>query len=168
MAVSERSYGTAAQVAALTRRVTKAGVFDATTNPTLTTVEGWIDQVSAMVNMSLAASGFSIPVSQADAAKALAAVVVEAVADLTLSANSAGRFYTEKALERGLSPLRVIRTEIAQWVEDQAAGLAALGAVRATPDAGQVAYRDTNEAGETSFPLFQRDAYNPGFKDWDT
>lgn len=161
------SYGTAAQVAALTRRLTNNGAYDTTTNPTLATVESWIDQVSATLNVALAGAGFAVPVSQADAVSALSAVVTEAVADLALAANSAGRFFTDRALERGVAPMKVIRHEMSAWVEDQAAGLVGLGAVRTTPDAGQVAFRETNEAGNETFPLFQRDAYNPGFKDWD-
>ena len=60
MGIGANSYGTVANVAALTRRYTTAGSYGATTNPTETTVEGWIDQVSATLNVVLAAAGFSI------------------------------------------------------------------------------------------------------------
>lgn len=167
MAVGANSYGTVAAVAALVRRYTSNGSFTTTTNPALATVEGWIDTVSATLNVALAGAGFTIPVTQDDAKAALASIVVEAVADLCHAANSAGRFYTERALERGVSPMKVIRQEMMQWVEDQAAGLVALGAARTTPDAGTVAFRDTDESGDAIAPLFQREAYGNTVKDWD-
>jgi hypothetical protein len=134
MAPGANSYSTAASVAALSRRYTNAGTYDGTTNPTLTVVEGWIDSVSATLNAALAGAGFTIPVTQADAVLALAAVVAEAVSDLTHAANSAGRFFTERALERGVSPMRVVRQEMKDWVDENAAGLTALGAARTSTD----------------------------------
>lgn len=167
MAPGANSYGTAAKVAALTRRYTTAGSYDTTTNPTLATVETWIDQVSGTVNVALAKNGFVIPVTQADAVLAIETVVIEAVADLAHAANSAGRFFTDRALERGVSPMRSIRTEIMEWAQDMTAGLAAMGAARNTPDAGQVAFRDTDNSGDSIFPIFQRDGFGNDFKDWD-
>lgn len=132
--VGANSYGAASQVAALSRRFTNSGSYDVTTNPTLAVVEGWIDSVSATLNASLAGAGFTIPVVQADAKAALAAIVVEAVSDLAHAANSAGRYFTDAALARGVTPMRAIRQEMKQWVEDNAAGLEALGAERLATD----------------------------------
>jgi hypothetical protein len=134
MAINGNSYGSAAQVAALSRRFTNNGVYDGTTNPTLSTVEGWIDQISATLNVSLAAGGFAIPITQADCVSALSAVVVEAVAELCRYANSTGRFYTERALENGIAPMKVIRNEMRGWVEDQTQGFIALGAEHIAED----------------------------------
>lgn len=167
MAISPRSYGTVAEVAALTNRYTNVGVYDASTNPTETTVENLINSVSATANTVLARAGFVIPVTQEDAKLEIAAKVVEGVVDLCHAANSSGRFFTEKALERGVSPLRVIHFEMQHWAEDMAAGFAALGAARATPDAGQVAYRETDNSGDVVPPLFQREGFSNRSQDWD-
>lgn len=167
MAISASSYGTVAEVAALSRRYTNAGAYDANTNPSITTVEGWINSTSASVNTVLAKAGFAIPVTQEDAKLVIAAKVVEGVVDLCHAANSAGRFFTEKALERGTSPLRAIHSEMKSWAEDMTAGFAALGVARNTPDAAQVAFRETDESGDVVPPLFQRDAFSNRSQDWD-
>jgi hypothetical protein len=169
MAPSARSYGTAAQVAALARRLANAttGAFDANTNPTLATVESWIDTVSATLNVSLAGVGFSIPIAQEDAKAALASIVVEAVADLAMFANNGGRFFTDQALARGVSPMKVIRSEMAQWVEDQADGLELLGANRTRSSSAGVLSRDSDESGNPTAPIFQRTGFGNDFRDWD-
>jgi hypothetical protein len=167
MTTGANSYGTAAQVAALAIRYTTSGAFTTTSNPTLVTVEGWIDQVSANLNVALAGAGFAIPITQPDAKAALGSVVVEAVADLCHAANSAGRFYTERALERGVSPMRVIRQEMSAWVEEQADGLELLGATRTRASTAGILSRDTDESGNDTFPIFQRDGFGNAFKDWD-
>lgn len=168
MAVGANSYGTVDQVAALVRRYTANGSFGIVgTNPTVAIVESWINTVSATLNVSLAAAGFVIPISQADAKAALAAIVVEAVADLCHAANSAGRFYTERALERGVSPMKVIRQEMGQWVESQADGLEMLGATRARASTAGILFRDTDESGNPTAPIFQRSGFGNEFEDWD-
>ena len=168
MTVGANSYGTVANVAALTRRYTSSGSYSTTTNPATATVEGWIDSVSATLNVVLAGAGFSIPITQTDAAAACAAIVVEAVADLCHAANSAGRFYTERALDRGMSPMRTIRQDMTEWVEDQADGLELLGATRTRASTAGILYRDTDEGGDETFPIFQRDGFHNTFTDWDT
>lgn len=167
MTPGRNSYGDADQVAAFTRRYTNAGSYDTTTNPTLATVEGWIDSVSATLNVILSGSGFTIPITQEDAARDCAGIVTGAVADLCHAANSAGRFFTERALERGVSPLRVLRQEMADWVDAQADGLEMLGATRTQTSAGGIAFRDTDEAGDETFPIFQRSGFGNTFEDSD-
>lgn len=166
MSISPRSYGSVPEVAALTRRYTNGGAYDATTNPTITAVEKWIDHVSAILNTSLAAEGFEIPLKQADAKVACAGIVIEAAADLCHAANSAGRFFTDTALARGVSPLRAIRREIDEWVKEQAAGLESLGAARSRTLLGSILSRDTDESGEDIFPIFQRKGFGNTFTDW--
>lgn len=168
MAVGANSYGTVSQVAALTKRYTAGGVYNSfSTNPSLAAVEDFIDQVSAILNVCLAGAGFHIPITQADALDACASVVIPAVVDLCHAANSTGRFYTDRALERGISPLRAIRNEIAQWVEEQAPGLELLGATRERASSAGILTRGTNNAGDDTFPIFQRDAFSKTFKDYD-
>jgi hypothetical protein len=146
-------------VAALSRRYTNAGTYDVTTNPTLAQVETWIDQVSGTVNILLAEKGFVIPVTQADAVLALQGVVVEAVSDLCRAANSAGRFFTDRALERGVAPMKIIRQEMADWIGEHAEGFEAIGTARNVAAAGGIGYRDGNDDGGNVSPLFGRDAF---------
>jgi hypothetical protein len=91
MAVSVRSYGTAAGVAAYVGVFTASGVFSTATKPTLLQVESWIDQVSALLNTALAKRGFTVPITQADAVLAAKSLVEQLTSDLAQAANSSGR-----------------------------------------------------------------------------
>jgi hypothetical protein len=153
------AYGTAAGVAALTRRYTNAGSFDGTTNPTVTTVGTWLAQVSSMFNISLAAAGFTTPITDADVTPTLDSFTETMVADLVNAANASGRFYTDRALEYGVNPIKAINNDIKSWVESNLAGLAALGGGMATSSAGQIAYRDGDDSGKEISPLFSRDQF---------
>lgn len=153
------SYGSVEGVAALTYRYTSAGAFDVTTNPTSATVTGWLAQISSMLNVTLATAGFSVPVTDPDATPALDGFVNALAADLTHAANATGRFYSERMIENGVSPIRVISNDIQAWVQANAAGLVAMGANRVTSKAGQIAYRNGDEAGNVVEPLFQRDTF---------
>lgn len=168
MTVGANSYGTAAGVAAFTNRWTASGSYTTSTRPTLAQVEAWIDQVSATLNVALAGAGFSIPVTNADAKLSLIAVVEAAVADLCHAANSSGRFFTDRALERGVSPIRTIRQEMSMWVEEQADGLEMLGATRTRNAMASILYRDSDESGDSTFPIFQRKGFSNSFTDWDS
>src|SRR5262245_64161004 len=73
MPLDSNSYGSVAGVAAYVKRLTNSSsTFDGTTNPTLTEVEAFIDQTSDVLNGWLAAAGYVIPVTQADAVNVLA------------------------------------------------------------------------------------------------
>lgn len=167
MAIGANSYGSVADVAALTRRFTNNGSFDTTTVPTLTQVERFIDVVSGSLNMALAGEGFTIPVSQADAKAALDGAVTEAVSDLVQAANSSGRFFTDKALERGVSPMRAVRREMSEWIEEQISGFAALGVSRVSGTTSGILSRDSDESGDAVAPLFERKAFGETSKEWD-
>ena len=147
MTVSINSYGLASDVAAMTPRYLSSGAFTTSTIPSMTQVEAWIDQVSASLNVALSASGFVIPVTQADAKLACAGIVVNAVADLAHFANSAGRFYSDKALEGGISPWKSIYDEMNAWAASMTPGFILLGAVyvgkKQTADVVQVLHNPT-------------------------
>lgn len=73
MTLDSNSYGSVAGVAAYVRRLTNSGAtFDTSTRPTLVEIEAFIDQCSDVLNGWLAAAGYTIPVTQADAARVLA------------------------------------------------------------------------------------------------
>jgi hypothetical protein len=164
VSLAANSYGTVAEVQALTPRYQ---TYSTTTRPTLAQVEKWIDNASATLNVILAGAGFQIPITQADAKAACGQIVVEAVTDLCHAANSAGRFYTERALERGVSPMKVLRQEMKDWVEDQAEGLELLGATRTRASTAGILFRDGDESGNATAPIFQRSGFGNTFQDWD-
>jgi hypothetical protein len=166
MAVSAHSYGAAADVAALTRRFTNAGSYDTTTTPTLTQVEGWIDQISAILNVLLAEQGFAIPITDADIVLMLKNFVTTQVADLCNYANSAGRFFSEKGLKTG--PWSAIQKEAAEFIEQHAAGIENLGATRTTSGLDALAFWETDDAGDEIEPMFSRKQFGTTNTDYDT
>jgi hypothetical protein len=130
MAIGAHSYGSVAEVAALTPRYTNAGSYDATSQPTLTQVEKLIDRVSASVNVILAQMGFAVPVTQADVKLMLDDFVVEQVVQLCHSAHGAGPFAPSSEQLRVRSAFRVITDEARAFIEASATGIENLGATR--------------------------------------
>jgi hypothetical protein len=165
MAVGANSYGAGTDVAALTKRFTNAGSYDTTTTPTLAQVEGWIDQISAILNVLLAEQGFAIPATDADVVLMLKGFVVSQVADLCNYANSAGRFFSERGLKTG--PWAAIQKDAADFIEQHASGIEALGATRTTDGLGALAFRETDDAGDAIEPLFARKQFGTTNTDWD-
>lgn len=133
----------------MTPRWSPNGAFTTTTRPTLAQVEKWIDNASSTLNVMLANAGFTTPITQADAKAACGEIIVEVVADLVVNANSSGRFYTEKALAAGSSPMATLRKDMQDWVDSMASGLVTLGVSRVPPVT--VSCVVTN-------PTFERDA----------
>lgn len=169
MAIGANSYGTVAEVEALTRRyLSPSGNYSLMSKPTLAQVEKFIDNASATLNVMLAKAGFAIPIVQADAKAACGELVVEVAVDLCHAVNSTGRFFTDKALERGVSPMKALREEMADWVQDNAPGLELLGATRTYSQLAGIGYRDTDESGDDTAPIFQRKGFGNDFEDWDS
>lgn len=131
MAIGANSYGSVAEVQALTGRYTNAGSYDATTRPTLTQVEKFIDRVSAMLNLLLAEEGFSIPISQADAKLVCDEFVVEQAVQLCHGANGAGPFAPGSETLRSRTAFEIISREASEFVTQHAPGFEFLGATRA-------------------------------------
>ena len=167
MAIGANSYGTVAEVEALTRRWAGDTGYSVSTRPNLEQVEKFIDNASATLNVMLAKAGFAIPITDADAKAACGQIVVEVAVDLCHAANSTGRFFTERALERGVSPMKALRQDMAEWVEANAAGLELLGATRTYSALSGIAYRDSDNSGDATAPIFQRDAFGNSFTEWD-
>jgi len=71
MPLSANSYGSVTGVAALVKHIAGAA-FSASTTPTDTQVEAFLDQRSAILNGWLKREGYGIPVTQSDAANVLA------------------------------------------------------------------------------------------------
>ena len=71
MTLHANSYGSVDGVARYVRRLTVAGVFTESTRPTLADVEAFLDEQSAVLNGWIAEAGYTVPVTQTDAAMAL-------------------------------------------------------------------------------------------------
>lgn len=159
MAILANSYGDTGEVAAMQPRfANSSGIFDTTTRPTLLQVESFIDQVSGVLNIQLAAHGFSVPVSQADAKLGLDLFVNQEVAAIVEGVNGSGRFGpTQRQVQA--SRYSLILKDVAEFLEATALGLERLGATRSEALLDGMAYRDTDESGSATFPIFQRKGF---------
>lgn len=162
MAIGANSYGDTEEIAALVQRHTNrtTKLFDLDTTPTLDIIERYTDQVSGIVNSYLAEEGFTIPVSQADAKLALDMFVNQEIASLAEGINGSGRFGpTARAKGRGGGRFAIIMEDAKVFVENNKTGFANLGAARAKDSTSYIGYRDTDNAGDATYPLFQRDGF---------
>lgn len=157
------SYGSAEGVAAFARVYTDDGVFVDPdlyingTNPTLTRVEEWLESISVFVNLALGSVGFTVPVTQEDAIKALNEIVNALVADLCHAANSSGRFFTERLLETGKSQMAIINADIKNWVIAHTDGLIAMGVPYTVREASQSSFSvQMRRAGASSSEEYAR------------
>jgi len=168
MSINANSYGTLAGTGALVPKWSGGGSdFADTTRPTATQVETWIDQVSAILNGILSESGFSIPVSQADAVRALTMFIEEEVAALVVGVNGHGRMGpTAKGKTVG-GRFRLVLDDVKGYVEAMAVGLERMGATRTYNAMAGLDFRDTDESGDETHPIFQRSAFGNAFTDWD-
>lgn len=165
MPVGVNSYGAASDVASLTPRFTTAGVYDASSRPTLTQVESWIDRVSSTLNILLAEAGFQIPVTQTDCVLTLALFVSTEVADLCNYANSAGRFFQNQNYVTG--PWQAIQKEAADFISKHASGFEKLGATRTTTGLNGLDARTTDDNGDDIEPWFSRKQFGNTATDFD-
>jgi hypothetical protein len=153
MAIGANSYGSVAEVAAMTPRYTSAGSYTTGTTPTVAQVEGLIDRVSGTVNVILAQMGFAIPVTQADVKLMLADFVVEQVVELCHGMHGAGLFAPSSEQLRTRTAFRVISSEAKTFIEENATGIENLGAVRTYAGSYGLAATLTGDDGETLQPF---------------
>lgn len=169
MTLGTNSYGSVAGVGVLCPRWSgNVGDFSTTIRPKKASVESWIDSLSGMVNSFLAEAGFTIPVTDDDVTDALDMFVNEEVAAICEGINGSGRFGpTSKAVgKKGRYSL--LLDDVKAFVEGNKAGFERLGAARSQDLTSGIGYRDTDEGGDETFPIFQRDAFSVAFTDWDS
>lgn len=161
-------YGSATGVAALTSMWTNtSGVFDETTAPKLSQVQGWLEQLSNVADLALRQYGFtSTPITDPTAIGMLSFLVEGLAADLVLVSHKAGRFYSERAIKIGANVQTIIGSEINAWVRDNVEGLVLLNLEREELAEG-IGFKETNEAGDELFPIFHREAFQNVFENWD-
>jgi len=167
MTLGANSYGSAAGVAGYVPLYTDNGSFTTATNPTTATVEGWLDEVSAIANTALKSIGFSVPLTQTDAKLSLQGLINQQVSDLCHAAHGTGRFFSERAIDGNLSSLGMIRKELLDFININAAGWEALGANRAASERDEISFRSHDNSGNATFPIFQREGFGNTFTDWD-
>lgn len=168
MAIRPESYGTVADVEALTKRYTSSGSYGTGTNPTKTQVEEFVNRMSGVVNVLLAEQGFTIPVTQADAKLALADFVVGQVALLCHAANGHGIYAPGSQSIRNTTPMRLILAEAEAFIGKHASGIEALGAARTKGLAWAVECRTEDDAGNVIEPVFERKMMGNVVVDWDS
>jgi hypothetical protein len=157
MAIGDNSYGSVAEVAALTGRWTNEGSYDGTTRPTLTQVETFIDRVSGMLNLLLAEAGFAVPVSQADAKLVCDEFVVEQAVQLCHGANGAGPFAPGSEQLRSRTAFEIISREASEFVTAHAAGFGFLGATRSRDLTYGLQATLTDTSGDDLEKMFTRE-----------
>lgn len=155
MAISANSYGSAAGAAVYARQYADADqTFTDATKPTLTEVEQWIDEVSAILNVQLADLRFSVPVTQADAALMLGNFVNQEAAALVLGMHNQGRFGPTDSNQNS-GRFDMLLSDVQTFLHSTAGGLEAIGASRTNthqPKLGSVnmlrddAYSDDHNA----------------------
>ena len=161
------TYGSVANVAAMTMMYTNGGTYDATTNPTAVQVQVWLDQFSAIVNTAFAEYGFAIPITQPDSLLAVQSYVEGLAAEMCQVAHASGRFFTDRAIASGVSPFSKLRQDALTWVDLSSAGFEAMGAARAqVTSETQIGFRNTDEVGDPTSPITQRKAFGNNFEDW--
>lgn len=128
-------YGSVASVASAAKMWTNNGSFldadiygDGATRPTLTEVETWLEQLSSQMDIVLTNYGFVTPVTESTVLPALDGIISRLCSDLVNAANSSGRFFSEKAIERGLSAWMQAISDLDGWVKQNEEGLEGMGA----------------------------------------
>lgn len=131
------AYGTPEGVAALSAQWTDDGewldddpiydIYQQATNPSLTQIVNWLEQVSHGLDVRLSDAGFITPVTVPEAVADLSLFVEGIVKDLADYSHGSGRFFSKQAIESGLSPYLTIDKEISDWVTRREFGLEALG-----------------------------------------
>jgi hypothetical protein len=169
MAIAENSYGSVSGVAVLVPRYANTSVaFDLTTRPVLAVVENQIDQISGLVNAILAEAGFSIPVYQVDVRMALDFFVTQEVAAIVEGINGSGRFGPTSKSEGKKGRFALIMDDVKAFIEANTIGFERMGATRSYSATSGLAFRDTDERGNATFPIFQRDSFGAAWTDWDS
>ena len=166
MAIGDNSYGTVAEIEELVGRYADSGKLTAETRPSRRQVEAWLDGVSSIVNVILAEAGFAIPVTQSDAAGAIARFVVDEVVQLCHGANGAGSYAPGSETLRNTTANRQIVHNAEVFLAGHAAGLEQLGATRERHLADGLTCRTEDDAGDEIHPMFQRKQMGNVVVDW--
>lgn len=149
MALHANAYGAVVDVAALTPQYTASGAYSTATRPTQAQVEVFLNQVSAVLNVSLAEAGFTIPVDQEDAVLALDNFAATQATQMCHAANGVNAYAAT-----GQVAIRTVgeqlRLDVANFIRAHALGFELLGATRTRAATAGLACEELE-------PLFERD-----------
>ena len=169
MALDASSYSSVADVLALTRHfLDGANTFDDATRPTLTEVEGFIDDVSADLNDAIRACGLAIPISAAGPKRSCDLWVrTKAAAFVELTSRSAGFDGSETSRHRELYDL--MGADAFEWVEKRCQSWVDQGATQTDETSAAFTYTALKKHSERSDPdnttreqpMFRRRMFNP-------
>lgn len=166
MPIATNSYGSVAEIVALTRLYLKGQTtYNSTTIPRGTEVEKFIDRASGVLNLALMNGGFAIPITQADAKLACDDWVVT-MAAAYVEAAQPFEGLEENSREITISRLGELATK---FVHDNQAGFGALG-VSSQPGSdsnavvftGETAFKDRTDPTNTGLeqPKFLRGQFD--------
>lgn len=155
MAILGNSYGSLSGVGARTPLFSDPnGTFTSSTTPREATVENWINEVSAMLNMMLRQAGFSVPINQADVLLVVQMFVEQEVADLVKEINSTGRLAIEDKEKPTPNLYKILLTDVRNFVSDLAVSFDRFGATRTETELVDFEYLDEDADGNDISPLF--------------
>lgn len=166
MAIDANSYGSVEGVAALSRRWTNASQgYDNTTKPTRAQIEAWIDQVSSVINVTMAGCRYtSLPITVTTVTKMFDLYVNQIVADMVEGSHDIGRLGPTALANRGTgetAPMwAVVAGEVATFIKSQCDSFEYLGVVRdaMTTSAGRLKTQATK----------RQDGYSDDVDAWET
>ena len=128
MAIADNSYSSLVSVASRTPRwANVSGTFDGTTNPTKTQVELFINEVSALLNVAMSESGFTIPIDQEDAKLLMDMFVAEEVASMVLGLHGSGRFADRGRKSDKSNRFTMIQNDVERFIRRNEYGFRKLG-----------------------------------------
>lgn len=167
-------YGSSDGVAALIPRWASgsgdSADFTVSTSPTLTQVTTWLEQVGDILNAHLETAGFVTPITDTEAKNICDIFVNQEVASIVEGVHGSGRFGPPGRNQRGTPKGRfaLLLEDVTMFIETNAKGLKRLGANRDQSNVGQIVTRDTDQAGDSVPPLFERKAFGNQAKEWDS
>ena len=169
MTLLTSSYGDTDEIAAFVPRyANESKKFDVTTTPTLLEVESFCDQISAVINGMLAQEGFDIPLTVADSKLVMDFFVNSEVAAIVEGVNGGGRFGPSSKAMGKKGRWAVIYEDVEAYIKGQVKALQLFGEIMTSDIADNIGYRGTDEAGDDTFPIYQRKAFGgEHFTNWD-
>lgn len=155
----ENVYATPDSVAALVPRwANTSGYFDATTRPTMGQVARWLGEVSGMVNVILANSGFAVPVTEMNSRMMLDLFVASEVASIADGVNGSGKF-GQTLKQNNRSRFSIIVEDFRSFLGEISFGMAELGSSQSASSLGSFGFREIDNSGNETAPLFQREQF---------
>jgi hypothetical protein len=168
MTLNANSYSSVAEVLAMTRHMLDgAPTFDEATRPSLTEVEGFIDQISAELNDAIRACGLAIPIAAAGPKMSCDLWVrVRAAAMVELTQRGTGFDGSEDSRYKALWDL--LNEDPFAWVEKRCQSWSDQGVTMTEAASGALTYTALNSHDNRSDPknttreqpIFRRRMFN--------